>query len=163
MKTYLLLAAGLALAPGIATAAGNHAGGHGDDHMMMAVGEPGTADKVSRTVTIRMTESDDGKMLFEPARLDVRKGETVRFKVENRGELEHEFVLDDHDRMMEHKEAMMKMPEMEHDDPNAVRLDPGMKGEVIWTFANAGSFEFGCLIPGHYESGMKGDVTVADD
>ena len=38
-----------------------------------------------------------------------------------------------------------------------------MKGEVIWTFANAGSFEFGCLIPGHYESGMKGDVTVADD
>tara|TARA_R110002020_G_scaffold402013_1_gene612200 strand:+ start:52 stop:459 length:408 start_codon:yes stop_codon:yes gene_type:complete len=53
------------------------------------------------------------------------------------------------------------MESHKHDDLNSVRLDPGMDGEVIWSFANAGSFEFACLIPGHYDSGMKGKLTVA--
>jgi len=60
-----------------------------------------------------------------------------------------------------HKEAMAEMA-MRHDDPNSVRLDTGEKGEVIWTFANAGTFEFACLIPGHYESGMHGPITVSE-
>ena len=33
---------------------------------------------------------------------------------------------------------MEKFPEMEHDDPNAIRLAPGETGEIVWTFANAG-------------------------
>ena len=41
-----------------------------------------------------------------------------------------------------------------------LRLVPGEEGEVIWSFTNTGSFEFACLIPGHYESGMRGDVVV---
>jgi len=49
---------------------------------------------------------------------------------------------------------------MEHDDPNAVRLGAGDDVEIIWSFTNAGSLEFACLIPGHYESGMHGDVVV---
>ena len=60
----------------------------------------------------------------------------------------------------EHKELMNEFPEMEHDDPNAVRLAPGEKGEIIWTFANAGSFQFACLIPCHYEAGMHGALSV---
>jgi len=56
---------------------------------------------------------------------------------------------------------MAKM-DMEHDDPNSVRLDEGASGEVIWTFSNAGTFEFACLIPGHYEAGMHGPITVAE-
>lgn len=35
-----------------------------------------------------------------------------------------------------------------------------VRGEVIWTFANEGTFEFACLIPVHYESGMHGPITV---
>ena len=93
--------------------------------------------------------------------INVKKNETIRFMVINKGELEHEFVLDSHEGVMEHKALMEKMPEMEHDDPNSVRLDPGMDGEVIWKFANAGPFEFACLIPGHYDSGMKGMLNVA--
>jgi len=61
----------------------------------------------------------------------------------------------------EHKKAMAEM-EMEHDDPNSVRLDTGAAGEVIWTFTNAGTFEFACLIPGHYESGMHGPISVGE-
>ena len=33
---------------------------------------------------------------------------------------------------------------------------------MIWTFTNAGTFEFACLIPGHYESGMHGPISVGE-
>jgi uncharacterized cupredoxin-like copper-binding protein len=42
-------------------------------------------------------------------------------------------------------------------------LDEGRSGEVIWTFSNAGTFEFACLIPGHYESGMHGPIVVSEE
>jgi uncharacterized cupredoxin-like copper-binding protein len=47
-----------------------------------------------------------------------------------------------------------------HVSENAVSLEPGEQSKLIWTFSNDGSFEFACLIPGHYESGMFGNVTV---
>ena len=49
---------------------------------------------------------------------------------------------------------------MEHDDPNGKRLAPGRLREIVWRFTKAGTFEFACLIPGHYESGMNGTVVV---
>ena len=159
MKTLLIASASFLAMTALATADGTHSCSSGDN--MMAVGQPGKASEVSRTIEVIMKETDDGEMLFEPKEINVKKGETIRFTVMNKGELEHEFVLDNHENVMTHKAAMSKMPEMEHDDPNSVRLDSGMDGEVIWTFSNAGPFEFACLIPGHYESGMKGDITVA--
>jgi uncharacterized cupredoxin-like copper-binding protein len=68
--------------------------------------------------------------------------------------------MDSPEAILEHKVLMERFPEMEHDDPNAIRLQPGARGEIIWTFSKAGEFAFGCLIPGHYEAGMKGDITV---
>ena len=65
-----------------ALAAGTHAGGH---HDMMAIGKAGEAAKAKRTVTITMLENDDGQMLFEPALLKVKAGETVRLKFVNDG------------------------------------------------------------------------------
>lgn len=141
------------------------AGGHGDDHAAehaeMMIGMPGDAASVDRTIEVTMRETDDGEMLFEPRELEIAQGETIRFNVINKGELEHEFVIDTLERNAEHKEMMAKM-DMEHDDPNSVRLDEGGAGEVIWTFANAGTFEFACLIPGHYESGMHGSIAVGE-
>jgi Cu/Ag efflux protein CusF len=99
-------------------------------------------------------------MIFEPNSFEFEQGETIRFNVTNKGELEHEFVIDNVEGNAAHKEVMAKM-DMEHDDPNSIRLDEGQSGEVIWTFANAGTFEFACLIPGHYESGMSGPINVS--
>jgi len=147
-------------AAGAAHATGNHSGGHGEAEAM-AIGKPGKKAEVKRSVKIVMTEKDDGSMVFEPAVLKVKAGETIRLKFTNKGETDHEFVMDTTDEVMEHKAAMEKFPEMEHDDPNAIRIAPGASGEIIWTFANAGDFTFACLIPGHYESGMKGDIQVA--
>lgn len=56
---------------------------------------------------------------------------------------------------------MEKFPEMEHDDPNSIRLSAGQSGEIVWKFTTDGEFKFACLIPGHYEAGMHGDVSVA--
>jgi uncharacterized cupredoxin-like copper-binding protein len=55
---------------------------------------------------------------------------------------------------------MQKFPEMEHDDPNAVMVEPGKVGELVWKFTKGGTFHFGCLVPGHYEAGMVGKFTV---
>jgi uncharacterized cupredoxin-like copper-binding protein len=161
MKRILTATLLLAAISGAALAAGTHAGGHGDEAGAMAIGKPGKAGKAKRTVNITMSENDDGKMMFQPAVLKVKQGETVRLKFFNKGQVDHEFVMDVHKGIMEHKALMEKFPEMEHADPNSIRLAPGARGEIIWTFANAGEFGFACLIPGHYDSGMKGDISVA--
>lgn len=141
-----------------ALASGNHAGGHGE---AMAVGEPGKKANATQTIRITMKETEDGKMIFTPSTFKVRKGQTIVFAIKNAGELDHEFVLDQEDKIIEHKAAMEKFPEMEHDDPNAIRLAAGKSGEIIWKFTNDGTFKIACLVPGHYDAGMHGDVTVA--
>jgi uncharacterized cupredoxin-like copper-binding protein len=55
---------------------------------------------------------------------------------------------------------MKKHPGMEHDEPYMAHVDPGRKGTIVWTFNRAGSIEFACLIPGHFEAGMIGRITV---
>lgn len=129
---------------------------HGDQ---MSAGMPGNHGKVSRTMNVTMQETDDGEMIFSPSAMEVKQGETIRFMVVNKGEIDHEFVLDTPERNALHKEVMASRMET-HSAPNAVTLAPGKDGEVIWQFSNAGTFEFACLIPGHYESGMFGQVSV---
>lgn len=139
-----------------ALASGSHAGGHGK----VSIGEAGDKKKATQTIRIAMKETDDGKMIFTPATIKVRQGQTVHFAIKNAGELAHEFVLDDKATIQEHKATMEKFPDMEHDDPNAIRLEPGKSGDIYWTFTNDGTFEFACLVPGHYDAGMHGPLDV---
>jgi len=104
----------------------------------------------------------DGGMRFEPSTISIVKGETIRFAITNTGYLEHEFVLGTFEENAEHKLAMAQT-DMEHDDPNSLRLDEGGSGELIWEFSNEGEFEFACLIAGHYEAGMHGPITVSEE
>ena len=106
-----------------------------------------------------MGESD-GKMLFVPARLEIRKGEQIKFVLRNNGELDHEFVLANTAENLEHAEAMKKNPDMAHADANAKRLAPKQTSEIVWKFTKAGEFEYSCLIPGHREAGMVGTIVV---
>ena len=62
--------------------------------------------------------------------------------------------------LLEHLEQMRKFPDMEHDEPSKVTLAPGKQGEIVWQFTKAGAVNFACLMPGHYEAGMKGQVKV---
>lgn len=159
MKISIATALFTTLLAGSAYAGGTHSHGHDDE---MAIGMPGKAKHAKMSIEIAMKETEDGQMLFEPANLDFKKGQTVRLKFTNKGETAHEFVMDEHKAIMDHKIAMEKYPEMEHADPNAIHLEPGESGEIVWTFNKAGSFEFACLIPGHFEAGMTGKLNVAD-
>jgi uncharacterized cupredoxin-like copper-binding protein len=131
----------------------------GHEHAAFSAGEPGDPKKPARTVKVRMLEGS-GKMSFEPALIQVRRGEQIRFVVQNDGEEDHEFILATIEENRKHAEMMKKFPEMEHDDPNAKRVLPYANKEVLWKFTKRGEFEFACLIPGHYEKGMFGKIIV---
>ncbi len=124
-----------------------------------AYGKPGDPKKPARLVPITMREVD-GKMLFFPDKLQVRRGEQIRFRVINNGELDHEIVIATAEENRKHALEMEKNPDMEHDDPNAIRVAPKKTGELVWHFTKAGEFEYACLIPGHFQAGMYGKIIV---
>jgi uncharacterized cupredoxin-like copper-binding protein len=130
-----------------------------DDHgtASKSFGQPGAAARVSHTVAITLTDA----MHFSPASLSFRQGETVRLHIVNAGKLPHEFVLGTHDEIVEHAALMRQMPNMVHTDAGSVRVAPGRSADLVWQFSVAGTFLYACLVPGHWEAGMQGHVTVA--
>jgi uncharacterized cupredoxin-like copper-binding protein len=120
---------------------------------------PAIPKKPFRVVKVTMLE-DGKKMLFEPAVVEVQLGEQVRFEIFNEGSWTHEFVLATEAANRKHAELMKKFPDMEHADPNAIRLSPFATGSILWKFTKRGTFEYACLIPGHLEAGMRGAVIV---
>lgn len=176
LKSALLSAMALAFSSG-ALAAGDHAGGH---HGNEALGEPGKSENVTRTIEVAMLDN-----YYEPESISVKPGETIRFRVKNEGALVHEFNIgtpamhEAHQKemrmMVEHgviqggklNEEMMEMDmgnghSMKHDDPNSVLLEPGQSKEIVWKFTRKGNIEFACNVPGHYQSGMYGEVNFED-
>lgn len=178
-----------------AFAAGQHSGGHGHDsgsqmgghghdadghgHGAGAnIGQPGKASEVSRTISVTMTDNR-----YSRERIEVKKGETVRFRIRNEGNFVHEFNIGTAAMHKAHQKEMammfehgvlevdkihydkmkMKMPDghtMEHNDPNSVLLEPGKSAEIIWKFNADTTLEFACNMPGHYESGMVGEIKL---
>lgn len=160
MRRLLIIGMSVALAT-TALAHETHEGEHGSA-TVHSMGEPAPLEAATRTIEVTMLEMEDGRMIFEPGSIEVQPGETVRFAVSNVGLIEHEFVFDTPAEIIAHKDEMMMdaAHDMAHDSDNAITLQPGEDGELAWTFANAGVFEFACLIPGHYEAGMFGPLVV---
>ncbi len=122
-----------------------------------------------------------GDMSFTPKAIDIKAGETVRFVLVNKGQLLHEFNLGDVAMHAKHQQEMLQMQQsgmltptgvkamdhsamghgMKHDDPNSVLVEPGKTAELTWTFSKATHLEFACNIPGHYQAGMVGKLTVS--
>jgi uncharacterized cupredoxin-like copper-binding protein len=151
-----LLAAPLAHVPAHAHGEKKHVAAAPAAAEQTAWGIAGAPAQVNRTVTLDMTDA----MRFTPDTLTVQAGETVRFVVRNTGRMLHEMVIGTPDELAKHAAMMAKFPTMEHDEAYMVHVDPGKTGEIVWHFNRAGSFEFACLIGGHYEAGMRGTVTV---
>ena len=141
-----------------------------------AFGQPAAADKATRTVEVTLQD-----IAFAPKSLDVKAGETVRFVLVNKGQLLHEFNLGDAAMHAAHQKEMLQMQAsgmltstgmgtmdhsamghgaMKHDDPNSVLVEPGKTAELTWTFTQATGLEFACNLPGHYQAGMVGKLTV---
>lgn len=163
MRTALILAALLASplthVPAWAHGENKHAAAADAAAEQTAWGIAGTRADVTRTLTVDMTDA----MRFTPDSFRVQEGETVRFVVNNRGRMLHEMVIGTPGELANHAAMMAKFPDMEHDAPYMVHVDPGKTGEIVWHFNRAGRFEFACLIAGHYEAGMRGTITVTPE
>jgi uncharacterized cupredoxin-like copper-binding protein len=119
-------------------------------------GREGDPKKATRAVRIDMSD----KMRFSPASLTVKQGETVKFVVRNSGKTMHEMVIGTAKELKDHAEIMKKHPTMEHEEPYMAHVPPGKTETIVWHFTRAGEFKYGCLIPGHFEAGMVGKITV---
>ena len=104
-----LLAAALI---GVSLAAGAH---EGENHRKKAGpvtkeqkdwGIAGEAKAVKRTIDIVMTDD----MRFTPDRIEVKRGETIRFVHKNAGKIMHEFVIGTKKDLDEHAAMMAKFP-----------------------------------------------------
>lgn len=139
----------------------HHSGDRGEGHHSGdkdSIGVPGAAVEVDRTIEVVMGDT----MRFVPENINVESGQTIRFKLKNAGAVKHEMVIGKLEYLVEHSEMMKKFPNMEHEEPNMLLLDPAAEGELIWTFTKAGTVDFACLQPGHYDAGMKGVVSVGE-
>ena len=137
-----------------------------------AIATPAGTPENPRTIEIAMVD-----IAFEPADIAVQSGETVRFLFTNEGVAKHEATFGDEAEQEEHAAEMREVedmdtdtdmdmdgPEAEHDDDEVAPLvlEPGASGEVIVTFddPDVSSTIIGCHVPGHWEAGMRLDVSV---
>ncbi|MCL4747560.1 MAG: cupredoxin family protein [Burkholderiaceae bacterium] len=109
-----------------------------------------------RRIEVDMTDD----MRFTPSEIRVRQGERIELVVRNSGKILHELILGTRVELEKHAELMRKFPNMEHDDPYMVHVNPGKKASIHWHFTKVGEFMYGCLIPGHFEQGMVGKLVV---
>jgi len=158
--TKTLLAVTLTATSALALAHGEAAHAKKEMPMMMEQkpwGIGGNPKSVTRTISVSMTDT----MRFTPEKIDVKQGDTLKFVLKNDGKVMHEFVIGTKKDLDEHAAMMMKFPNMEHDAPYMAHVAPGKTGTIVWTFNKAGTFDFACLIAGHYQAGMVGKITVA--
>ena len=144
----------------------------------MKIGSKGKLSDVTRTIEVKMYDN-----YYEPNTFKIKKGETVKFKVKNLGELVHEFNIANPMMHVKHqpemelmveneillgdridKDKMQKMAAMDksmgHSHSNSVLLAPKEEGTLIWKFENAVNIEIACNVPGHYQAGMIAAVDL---
>lgn len=165
MRTSYLTSGLLALSFGLVTTTVWASGEHNSSHRTMENAE------VDRTI-----QMDAGDMWFDRDNLEVEAGETLEFEITNDGNLEHEFVIGDRSAQTEHREMMQNMSgnaehgghgghnmaEGEHGGQMpSMTIAPGETATLVWTAPdNTEHLEYACNIPGHYESGMSGDINI---
>ena len=144
---------------------------------MKMIGEKGKQNEVTREIVVKMYDN-----YYEPDSFKVNKNETIKFIVENMGELVHEYNIATKEMHIKHQPEMQKMVEMEilladkidkekmkemakkdhamaHKHANSLLLEPKEKGEIIWKFSSSAKLEIACNVPGHYEAGMVAKIT----
>jgi len=144
--------------PDFAAAGHSHDQASPDEH-----GAGPLAQVVSRSIAVQM----DDQMRFTPSTIDVQTGETIRFVVHNTGRTAHEMVLGSAADIQAHAERMKQSSTVAHDAPHshgtgaAITVAAGQTGELVVSFPKATTLQMACLIPGHYEAGMRGSVNVS--
>jgi len=118
----------------------------------------------------RVVRIDMSDFAFSPATISVRPGERITLSFRNIGVQEHEFMAG--------REAMVGKGFMRdwlglakvettsggHNPSHTgegLRIMPrGAANVTVVVPPDVGEFEFACFVVGHYESGMKGTLTI---
>lgn len=129
--------------------------------------EPDAANaaRPAGTGPVREVAVTASEFTFDPGVIDVAQGETVRFVVTNTGKVPHEFRLSTQAEIDIHLEELHSghaSTETEQ-EPGMIVVDPGATATLEWTFSDEANApdRIACLIPGHYEAGMKGELRHA--
>jgi len=122
----------------------------------MSWGMAGNPMNVRRTITLVL----DDQMRIAPNRLSVPLGQTWRLRAVNQGGLLHEVVLGTDEALAAHAEWMKRFPDMAHDEPYMAHVNPDKQADIVWHFNRPGRFGYACLLPGHFEAGMRGTLIV---
>jgi uncharacterized cupredoxin-like copper-binding protein len=146
-------------------AASGHAHGAEEAHDTPANTPIQSALVVDRTLQVDMNDT----MRFTPDLLQVAAGETLKLVVHNSGKLPHEMVLGSEAALKAHaiemKQSAGHADGHAHASGNellALSVKPGETKEWVIHFDQAQTLQMACLIPGHFEAGMRGQVIVQD-
>ena len=120
-----------------------------------SVGKPGDPNNASRSIVLQMTFNR-----FKPSKINVKRGETIKFVLNNISKKKHEMMIGTMAELKEHAKMMRKHPDMKHDEPNKVSVDSGESRELVWQFTEVGTVDFACPRYGHFK-GMRGEIKVA--
>jgi uncharacterized cupredoxin-like copper-binding protein len=99
-----------------------------------------------------------GEYYFKPQTTTFKAGQKYRFMLGNVGNVPHEFTVAPPRQPGQDEEDLDKLSLLDVD-----QLAHGQTKPVEFTFdkaAPAGTLEFECSYPGHYEKGMKTAITV---
>jgi uncharacterized cupredoxin-like copper-binding protein len=130
------------------------AGGCGGDS-----GKDSAADAREPSRTIDVTMRD---IHYDPAGVEVKAGETVKFVFHNEGDIVHDAFIGDEAAQAAHEKEMRDSDGGHHGDKDdALTVDPGKTGSLTYTFDKPATLVIGCHQAGHYTAGMKIAVTVA--
>ncbi len=94
---------------------------------------------------------------FAPERIEIARGATVRFVIQNDDPIDHEFIVGDASVQARHENGTEK----HHGAiPGEVSVPAGTRRTTTVTFDEPGTLIFGCHLPGHYGYGMKGEIEI---
>ena len=114
----------------------------------------------------RVIEIDIDGMSFVPDRLEVSRGETVAFVVNNPDDIIHELFVGTEQDQRAHRAQHLGAAEADQIlIPHlgyGIYVDARGSGVLTYHFAQAGEFMIGCHLPGHWEAGMVAYITVTD-
>ncbi len=105
----------------------------------------------------RVIRVDIENSAFRPAHLDFEQGETVRLVVKNHDPIDHELIVGDDSVQSLHERGT---EEHHGDKPGEVSVPAGETAETTYTFEREGDLVFGCHLPGHFDFGMRGTISV---
>lgn len=120
---------------------------------------------VGQSPTPRVVELSMEDMRFVPERVEVRLHETVRFLVRNPDDIPHEVFLGTDAEQLEHRAAHASAPpgsqaDVPHFGYGAYVHARGTE-QFMYRFDQPGPVTIGCHLPGHWEGGMRAEITVA--